>query len=77
LESFCSKINFLVWLLFFLASGEVLYFAYGWMMQVGVDQGYASNQPNITRIKFPLDNKIVSYCHSSARVIQHSGNTFC
>ena len=50
-----------------LASG---YFAYGWMMQVGVDQGYAPVQPIHYSHKIHAgDNKIeCKYCHSSARV---------
>nr|WP_299487911.1 c-type cytochrome [uncultured Allomuricauda sp.] len=55
-----------------LASG---YFAYGWMMQVGVDQGYAPVQPIHYSHKIHAgDNKIeCKYCHSSARVSKHSG----
>lgn len=57
---------------FLLASG---YFAYGWMMQVGVDQGYAPVQPIHYSHKIHAgDNKIeCKYCHSSARVSKHSG----
>ncbi len=55
-----------------LASG---YFAYGWMMQVGVDQGYAPIQPIHYSHKIHAgDNKIeCKYCHSSARKSKHSG----
>ena len=55
-----------------LASG---YFAYGWMMQVGVDQGYAPVQPIHYSHKIHAgDNKIeCKYCHSSARVSKTSG----
>jgi len=55
-----------------LASG---YFAYGWMMQVGVDQGYQPIQPIHFSHKIHAgDNKIdCKYCHSSARVSKHSG----
>lgn len=51
------------------------YFAYGWMMQVGVDQGYAPVQPIHFSHKIHAgDNKIeCKYCHSSARVSKHSG----
>ena len=51
------------------------YFAYGWMMQVGVDQGYAPVQPIHYSHKIHAgDNKIeCEYCHSSARVSKHSG----
>ncbi len=55
-----------------LASG---YFAYGWMMQVGVDQGYQPYQPIHFSHKIHAgDNKIdCKYCHSSARVSKTSG----
>ncbi len=51
------------------------YFAYGWMMQVGVDQGYAPIQPIHYSHKIHAGaNKIeCKYCHSSARVSKHSG----
>ncbi len=55
-----------------LASG---YFAYGWMMQVDVNQGYAPIQPIHYSHKIHAgDNKIeCKYCHSSARKSKHSG----
>ena len=51
------------------------YFAYDWMSQVGVDQGYAPIQPIHYSHKIHAgDNKIeCQYCHSSARVSKHSG----
>lgn len=51
------------------------YFAYGWMMQLGIDQGYAPIQPIHYSHKIHAgDNKIeCKYCHSSARVSKHSG----
>ena len=51
------------------------YFAYGWFMQVGIDQGYAPIQPIHYSHKIHAgDNKIeCKYCHSSARVSKHSG----
>ena len=51
------------------------YFAYGWMMQVGVDQGYAPVQPiHYSHKVHAGDNKIeCKYCHSSARVSKTSG----
>ncbi len=51
------------------------YFAYGWMMQVGVDQGYQPIQPIHYSHKIHAgDNKIeCKYCHSSARVSKTSG----
>ncbi|MBT8270518.1 MAG: c-type cytochrome, partial [Bacteroidia bacterium] len=55
-----------------LASG---YYAYGWMMQIGIDQGYQPVQPIHFSHKIHAgDNKIeCQYCHSSARVSKHSG----
>ena len=63
----------LVSAIFLLLSGA--YFAYGWMMQVGVDQGYAPIQPiHYSHKVHAGDNKIeCKYCHSSARVSKHSG----
>ncbi len=51
------------------------YYAYGWMMQLGVDQGYAPVQPIHFSHKIHAgDNKIeCKYCHSAARVSKHSG----
>src|SRR5690606_5896950 len=51
------------------------YFAYGWMMQLGVDQGYAPVQPIHFSHKIHAgDNKIdCQLCHSSARVSKTSG----
>ncbi len=51
------------------------YFAYGWMMQIGIDQGYEPIQPIHYSHKIHAgDNKIeCNYCHSSARVSKHSG----
>lgn len=51
------------------------YFAYGWMMQIGIDQGYAPIQPiHYSHKVHAGDNKIeCQYCHSSARVSKHSG----
>lgn len=51
------------------------YFAYGWMMQIGIDQGYAPVQPIHYSHKIHAgDNQIeCKYCHSSARVSKHSG----
>jgi mono/diheme cytochrome c family protein len=51
------------------------YFAYGWMMQVGVDQGYAPVQPIHYSHKIHAGaNQIdCNYCHSSARKSKHSG----
>ncbi|NER18105.1 c-type cytochrome [Spongiivirga citrea] len=51
------------------------YFAYGWMMQVGIDQGYAPKQPihYSHRIHAGANEIECKYCHSSARVSKHSG----
>ena len=51
------------------------YFAYGWMMQIGLDQGYAPIQPIHYSHKIHAGaNKIeCKYCHSSARKSKHSG----
>ncbi|MEO6346545.1 MAG: c-type cytochrome [Aquaticitalea sp.] len=55
-----------------LASG---YFVYGYLMQVGVDQGYQPVQPiHYSHRIHAGDNGIdCKYCHSSARVSKHSG----
>ncbi|WP_299127500.1 c-type cytochrome [uncultured Winogradskyella sp.] len=55
-----------------LASG---YFVYGYLMQVGVDQGYEPVQPiHYSHRIHAGDNAIdCKYCHSSARVSKHSG----
>jgi len=51
------------------------YFAYGAMMSVGVDQGYAPVQPiHYSHRIHAGENQIeCKYCHSSARVSKHSG----
>ena len=51
------------------------YFAFGFMMQVGIDQGYQPVQPIHFSHKIHAgDNKIdCKYCHSSARVSKTSG----
>ena len=53
------------------------YFAYGWFMQIGVDQGYAPVQPIHYSHKIHAgDNGIdCKYCHSAARVSKHSNIT--
>ena len=63
----------LVTAIFFLLS--TAYFAYGYLMQVGVDQGYEPIQPIHYSHKIHAgDNGIdCKYCHSSARVSKHSG----
>ena len=51
------------------------YYVYGYMMQIGVDQGYQPIQPIHFSHKIHAgDNQIdCKYCHSSARVSKHSG----
>lgn len=51
------------------------YFAYGWMSQVGVDQGYAPVQPIHYSHRIHAGENAIEckYCHSSARVSKHSG----
>ena len=51
------------------------YFAYGWMMQIGVDQNYEPIQPiHYSHRIHAGDNGIdCKYCHSSARESKHSG----
>ncbi|MCC4213413.1 c-type cytochrome [Leeuwenhoekiella parthenopeia] len=51
------------------------YFAYGWMMQIGVDQGYEPIQPiHYSHRIHAGENQIeCKYCHSSARTSKHSG----
>ncbi len=55
-----------------LASG---YFAYGWMMQIGVDQNYEPVQPihYSHRIHAGSNGINCKYCHSSARVSKNAG----
>ncbi|NBL64795.1 c-type cytochrome [Flavobacterium sp. NST-5] len=59
-------------ILLMLASG---YFIYGYLMQVGVDQGYQPIQPIHYSHKIHAgDNAIdCKYCHSSARVSKNAG----
>lgn len=58
-------------ILFLLVSA---YFAYGWLMQVGVDQGYEPIQPihYSHRIHAGENGIDCKYCHSAARVSKHS-----
>ncbi len=51
------------------------YFAYGWMMQIGVDQGYEPIQPiHYSHRIHAGENQIeCQYCHSSAKESKHSG----
>jgi len=51
------------------------FFAYGYLMQIGVDQDYAPVQPihYSHRIHAGSNGIDCNYCHSSARVSKHSG----
>ena len=51
------------------------YFVYGYLMQIGIDQGYEPIQPiHYSHRIHSGDNGIdCKYCHSSARVSKHSG----
>ncbi|WP_346881120.1 c-type cytochrome [uncultured Algibacter sp.] len=59
--------------IFFLLSSA--YFVYGYLSQIGVDQGYQPVQPiHYSHRIHAGDNGIdCKYCHSSARVSKHSG----
>ncbi|WP_396141363.1 c-type cytochrome [Flavobacterium sp.] len=59
-------------ILFLLVSA---YFAYGYLMQIGIDQGYEPVQPiHYSHRIHAGDNGIdCKYCHSSARVSKHAG----
>ena len=70
-----AKNQFLIFctVIVFLLSGA--YFAYSWMSQIGIDQGYAPVQPihYSHRIHAGVNKIECQYCHSSARVSKHSG----
>ncbi len=70
-----AKNQFLVLVTAILLLLSSAYFAYGWMMQVGIDQGYQPIQPiHYSHKVHAGDNKIeCKYCHSSARVSKTSG----
>ncbi|TKD66621.1 cytochrome c3 family protein [Flavobacterium sp. ASW18X] len=70
-----AKNQFLVLVTVVVLLLSAAYFAYAYMSQVGVDQGYAPVQPIHYSHKIHAgDNKIeCKYCHSSARVSKHSG----
>lgn len=63
----------LVTVIFFLLASA--YFVYGYLSQVGVDQGYEPVQPihYSHRIHAGENGIDCKYCHSSARVSKHSG----
>ena len=51
------------------------YFVYGYLMQIGIDQGYMPLQPIHYSHKIHAGSNQIEckYCHSSARVSKHSG----
>ena len=63
----------LVTVVFLLLSSA--YYIYGYLMQIGVDQGYAPVQPIHYSHRIHAGNNEIqcTYCHSSARVSKHSG----
>jgi hypothetical protein len=70
-----AKNQFLIFvtaILFLLVSA---YFAYGYLMQIGIDQGYEPVQPiHYSHRIHAGDNGIdCKYCHSSARVSKNAG----
>lgn len=69
------KNQFLIFVSVILLLLSSAYFAYGYMMQIGVDQGYMPVQPIHYSHKIHAGaNQIeCQYCHSSARVSKHSG----
>jgi len=69
------KNQFLIFVSFILLLLSSAYFAYGYMMQIGVDQGYMPVQPIHYSHKIHAGaNQIeCQYCHSSARISKHSG----
>ena len=70
-----AKNQFLVFcsVIFFLFSSA--YYAYGYMLQVGVDQGYMPIQPihYSHKIHSGANQIECQYCHSSAKKSKHSG----
>jgi mono/diheme cytochrome c family protein len=70
-----AKNQFLIFVLvigFLLSSA---YFVYGYLMQIGIDQGYMPVQPihYSHKIHSGANQIECKYCHSSARVSKHSG----
>ena len=70
-----AKNQFLIFLMvigFLLSSA---YFVYGYLMQIGIDQGYMPVQPihYSHKIHSGANQIECKYCHSSARVSKHSG----
>ena len=69
------KNQFLIFVSVILLLLSSAYFAYGYMMQIGVDQGYMPVQPihYSHKIHSGANQIECQYCHSSARVSKHSG----
>ena len=67
--------QFIVFMTVILLLLSSAYYAYGFLMQIGVDQGYMPVQPIHYSHKIHAGaNQIeCKYCHSSARVSKHSG----
>ena len=69
------KNQFLIFVSVILLLLSSAYFAYGYMMQIGVDQGYMPVQPihYSHKIHSGANQIECQYCHSSVRVSKHSG----
>ena len=69
------KNQFLIFVSVILLLLSSAYFAYGYMMQIGVDQGYMPVQPihYSHKIHAGVNQIECQYCHSSARISKHSG----
>ena len=69
------KNQFLIFISVILLLLSSAYFAYGYMMQIGVDQGYMPVQPihYSHKIHAGVNQIECQYCHSSARISKHSG----
>jgi cytochrome c2 len=67
--------QFLIFITVILLLLSSAYFVYGYLMQIGIDQGYMPVQPIHFSHKIHAGaNQIeCKYCHSSARVSKHSG----
>jgi mono/diheme cytochrome c family protein len=70
-----AKNQFLVLVSVILLMLMSAYFVYGYLMQIGVDQGYAPIQPIHYSHKIHAGENGIDckYCHSSARVSKHAG----
>jgi mono/diheme cytochrome c family protein len=70
-----AKNQFLILMTVMLLLLSSAYYVYGYLSQVGVDQGYAPIQPIHYSHKIHAGENGIEckYCHSSARVSKHSG----